>query len=85
MLHKNIIFDQGSVVVFYMVANRYTTPYLRFTWYFTQLLKIGFGVTGVVFYSYYIHQGNKSDKETKLLEKKTISFMHTKRFITFLK
>ena len=34
--------------------------------------------------SYYIHQGNKSDEERKILRKKS-SFMHTKRFNTFLK
>ena len=38
----------------------------------THFLKIGF-------YSYYIHQGNKSDKERKI-ERKKKSFMHTNRF-----
>ena len=36
------------------------------------------------FYSYYIHQGNKSDKERKIARKK-LSFMHTKRFHTLFK
>ena len=31
----------------------------------THFLKIGFVVAGGGFYSYYIHQGNKSDKEKK--------------------
>ena len=35
-------------------------------------------------YFYYIHQGNKSDKERKIVRKK-LSFMNTKRFYTFLK
>jgi len=39
---------------------------------------------GAGFYSYYIHQGNKSDKERKIVRKK-LSFMHTKRFNTFFK
>ena len=41
-------------------------------------------VAGGGFYSYYIHQGNKSDKERKIVRKK-LSFMHTKRFNTFFK
>ena len=49
----------------------------------THFLKIGFVVTGVGFYSYYVHQGNKSSKERKIVRKK-LSFMHTKRINTFL-
>ena len=41
-------------------------------------------VVGSGFNSYYIHQGNKSDKERKILRKK-LSFMHTKRFNAFFK
>jgi hypothetical protein len=41
-------------------------------------------VAGGGFYSYYIYQGNKSDKERKILTEK-FSFMHTKRFNTFFK
>ena len=33
------------------------------------------------FYSYYIHQGNKSDKERKIIRTK-LSFMHRKGFKT---
>ena len=51
---------------------------------FTLFLKIGFVVAGGGFYSYYIHQGNKSDKERKIVRKK-LSFMHTKRFNIFFK
>ena len=36
------------------------------------------------FYSYYIHQGNKLDKERKIV-RKNLSFMHTKRYNTSLK
>ena len=50
----------------------------------THFLKIGFVVAGGGFYTYYIHQGNKSDKERKIVRKK-LSFMHTKRFNIFLK
>ena len=39
-------------------------------------------VAGGGFYSYYIHQGNKSDKEWKIVRKKLI-FMYTKRFNNF--
>jgi len=39
-------------------------------------------VAGGGFYSYYIHQGNKSDKERKFVSK---SFIHTKRFNNFFK
>ena len=41
----------------------------------THFLKIGFGVAGDGFYSYYIHQGNKSDKEVTIVRKK-LRFMH---------
>ena len=41
-------------------------------------LKIGFVVAGGGFYSYYIHQGNISDKEREKL-----SFMHTKKINEF--
>ena len=41
-------------------------------------------VAGGGLYSYYIHQGNKSETERKIVRKK-FSFMHTKRFNTFLK
>ena len=37
----------------------------------THFLKIGFWSTGAGFFPYYIHQGNKSDKERQKL-----SFMH---------
>ena len=61
----------------------------RFTWYSTNtelhpLFKIGFVFAGGGFYSYYIHKGNKSDKERKIIRKK-LSLMHTKRFNTFFK
>ena len=49
---------------------------------FNHFLKVGFVVAGGGFYSYYIHQGNKLDKERKIVRKK-LSFMHTKGFITF--
>ena len=39
-------------------------------------LKIGFVVAGGGVYSYFIQQGNKSDKEMKILRKK-LSSMHT--------
>ena len=38
----------------------------------------------IMFYSYYIHQGNKSDKERKIVRKK-LDFMHIKRFNTIYK
>ena len=41
-------------------------------------------VAGGGFYFYYIHQGNKLDKERKIVRKK-LSFMHTKRFNIFFK
>ena len=47
----------------------------------TLFLKIGFGVAGGGFYSYYI---NKLDEERRIVRKK-LSFMHIKRFITFFK
>ena len=46
----------------------------------THFLKIGFVVARGGFYSNYIHQGNKSDKERKIGRKK-LSFMHRKRFL----
>ena len=48
----------------------------------THLIKIGFVVAGSGFHSY--HQGNKSDKERKILRKK-LSFMHAKKCIAFSK
>ena len=45
-------------------------------------LKIRFVVAG--FYSYYIHQKNKLDKERKIVRKK-LSLMYTKRFKIFYK
>ena len=48
---------------------------IRFTWYCTHTELHGF-------YSYYIHQGNKLDKERKIARKK-LSFMHRKRFNIF--
>ena len=50
----------------------------------THFLKVGFVVAWGDFYSYHIHQGNKSDKERENVRKK-ISFMHTKGFNIFLK
>ena len=50
----------------------------------THFLKIGFVVAGGGLYSYYIHQGNKSDKERKIVRKQ-LSFMHKKRFNIFSK
>ena len=47
-------------------------------------LKIRFVVAGGGFYSYYIHQENKFDKESKIVRKK-LSFMRTKRSNTFFK
>ena len=47
-------------------------------------LKFRFVVAGGGFYSYYIHQGNKSDKESKIVRKK-LNFMHTKILNTFCK
>ena len=46
----------------------------RFTWYCTHtglhlFLKIGFVVDLDMFYSYYIHQENKSDKEKRIAKK----------------
>ena len=59
-----------------------------FTWYphgiSLTFLKLGLWSSGVGFYSYYIHQQNKSDKERKIVRNK-VSFMHTKRFTTFFK
>ena len=42
---------------------------LWFTWYCTHILKIGFVVAWGGFYSYYIHQGNKSEKKGKFWKK----------------
>ena len=50
----------------------------------TTFLKNLVVVAGGKFYSYYIHQGYKSDKERKIVREK-LSFFHTKRFITFFK
>ena len=47
-------------------------------------LKLGSWSPGAGFYSYYIHQENKSDNERKIVRKK-LRFMHTKRFNTFFK
>ena len=49
---------------------------------YTHFLKIGFAVAEGGFNSYYIQQGNKSDKERKIVKK---SLIHTKRFNTFFK
>ena len=49
----------------------------------THFLKVVFVVAGGGFYSY-IHQGNKLDKEKKIVRKK-LSFMHTKGINTFFK
>ena len=49
-----------------------------------EIPKVGFVVAGGGFYSYYIHQGKKTDKEWKIVRKK-LSFMHTKRLNTFFK
>ena len=40
-----------------------------FTRYCTHFLKIEFVVAGGGFHSYYIHQGNKSDKDMKIVRK----------------
>ena len=50
----------------------------------THFLKIRFVGTGGGLHYYYIRQGNKSDKERKIVRNK-LSFMHTKTFNTFLK
>ena len=47
-------------------------------------LKIGFVIAGGGFYSSYIHQGNRSDKERKLLRKKLVLGVQ-KVLIIFLK
>ena len=49
-----------------------------FTWYCTHFLKIGFVVAGGGFYSYFIHQGNRSYRKVNC------KFYAYKRFITFL-
>ena len=53
-------------------------------WIGPTFLKLGSWSPGAGFYSYYIHQGNKSHKERKIVRKQ-LCFMHTKRFNTFLK
>ena len=53
-------------------------------WYCTQFLKIGLMVAGGGLNSYYVHKGNKSDKEREIVRKK-LSFIHTKRFNKFFK
>ena len=50
----------------------------------THFLKIAFVVDRGGFYSYYIYQGNKSDKERKIVSKKLI-FIDIKGFNTFFK
>jgi hypothetical protein len=40
----------------------------------THFHKIGFMVAGGGFYSYYIHQGNKLDKERKIVRKKFYAY-----------
>ena len=47
-------------------------------------LKLDSWSSGAGFYSYYIHQGNKSNKEMETVRKK-LYYMHTKRFNTFFK
>ena len=44
----------------------------------THFLKIGFLFAGGGFYSYYIHQGNKSDKERKIVRKKVKFYAYKK-------
>ena len=97
MLHNdvrrtaNVIPSLFYVIVFIFVAMLDFFPYFQlkllsyrwFTWYCTHFLKIGL-VAGGRFYSYFINQGNKSDKERKIVRKK-LSCMHTKRFNTFFK
>ena len=46
--------------------------YFWLTWYCTHFLKIGLVVAGSRFYSYYIHQGNKSDKEKEIVRKEIL-------------
>ena len=50
----------------------------------TTFLKNGFVDAGGVFYSYYIHQGDKLKKERKIV-RKSLNFMHTKGFNTYFK
>ena len=47
-------------------------------------LKLDSCLPGAGFYSYYIQQGNKSNKEIKIIRKKW-SFMYIKRFNRFFK
>ena len=52
---------------------------IALTWDWTHFLKILFVFFAAGgFYSYYIHQWNKADKERKIVRKK-LSFMHAKR------
>ena len=59
-------------ILFRILAETFLYGHMsRLTWYCTHtglqpFLKIGFVVTGGEFYSYYIHQVNKSDKERKM-------------------
>ena len=55
---------------------------LWFTWYCTHFLKIGIVVAGGGFYSYIFNQGNKSDKESKIVRKQ-FDIMHSKRLNIF--
>ena len=41
----------------------------------THFLKIGFVIDKGRFYSYYFHQGNKSDKERKIVRKKFYAYI----------
>ena len=66
------------------LLDNYNFTSKRFTWYCSQFLRIRFVVAGSGLYSYYILKWNKSDKQRKFVRKK-LSFMHNKRFNTFLK
>ena len=50
----------------------------------TNFFIIGFLIAGGGFYSYFIYQGNKLDKERNIV-RKNLSFRHRKRFNTFSK
>ena len=50
----------------------------------TQFLKLDSWSPGEGFYSYYIHQGNKSDKERKIVRKSPVLYIQ-KDLIYFLK
>ena len=56
------IFDQNNNYKYIMV-HKVLHPHVI-------VLKIGFLVAGGGFYFYYIHQGNKSDKERKIVRQK---------------